>query len=63
VSEISQVLERDGWKIGSGIVSPESGEPYWSVWGSRGSDRIGGDGETEEQAWQAAMEEARLKSR
>jgi hypothetical protein len=63
VSEISQALESDGWKIGSGIVSPESGEPYWSVWGSKGSARIGSHGETEEQAWQAAMEEARLKSR
>jgi hypothetical protein len=60
-SEIKQALERDGWEIGSGLGSTESGNADWLVWGSKGLNQISAHGRTEERAWQVALEQARSR--
>jgi hypothetical protein len=51
-------LHRSGWHLGVSVFTDSSGRTVWQVDGSRGEDRIQGQGASRGEAWHRAVEAA-----
>jgi hypothetical protein len=53
-------LHRSGWTIGDTAFVGRAAEKVWAVTGSNGENRIRAEGLTELEAWQGALEQAKV---